>query len=887
MENKKITEAGVSVLLYLSGNAELDQKTEKYLQDQTCGMSMLQIVKEDINSSKSESYNRFLEQADRELLTVVNPGDSFKPVYFEKVLEAYREHASEADFFMTNKQFFYVGRKRKRVFLPDRLREKRAVINIWEQENCAVIPVFMLGTFLKTEVAKQFPMDPALGMEAEKAMLLRMTLEHRNLYYMHDLMYHYKTPEDSHPHSFPGANNPEWYYESFSEFFMPFMKEVQEKYGEVPRYLQYVLAHYVTCRLAANMDNKNKRVIREDGETYMRSLSGILQFVGDDVLADLYKCPTYTDSIDRRLLLMRLKMNDANLQYEYHVEEDVATGSFHGVPFFSTKDLEMDIQFMEYRNGCLEIDCKIKSYFPLNISEYYVTLGEKKYELLFEERFSHTFIFGCTVSRYHTFHVSVPLNKDAKRQELAFWMDIEGQPVKLKMNFGYSYSKIMNNAAYGYWRFNRFIAYVHRKNIIIKQAAWWYTAYRELRIWLEWMFKKKRGYRKFTALRMMYFLTRPYFKKQKIWLFQDKVYKGGDSSEYLYKYAMKQEDGIKKYYLLDETAPDYARLKKEGYEPLKKGSLKHKMVFLNADMVVASNSMVFSFNGYIRNTSAYITDLANIHAVCVQHGLSVQNIARPQNRLKDNTRLYFCASKYEIENLSRPIYNYNRYDALKLTGVPRYDGLIDEAKKQILITPTWRMQSTIMTAISESMIREYNPHFKETNYYKVYNSLINDQRLIDAAREYGYRLVYVLHPIVSPQAKDFDKNEYVDIVPSTGDMSYEKVFRESSLMVTDYSGVQFDFAYMRKPLVYLHHDDIPKHYEEGIFTYDTMAFGEICRTNEELIDVLCDYMKNGCQMKELYKKRADEFFAFNDHNNCQRIYDVMLEYQKNVVDAED
>ena len=33
-------------------------------------------------------------------------------------------------------------------------------------------------------------------------------------------------------------------------------------------------------------------------------------------------------------------------------------------------------------------------------------------------------------------------------------------------------------------------------------------------------------------------------------------------------------------------------------------------------------------------------------------------------------------------------------------------------------------------------------------------------------------------------------------------ISYEDLLTESSLMVTDYSGVQFDFAYMKKPIIY-------------------------------------------------------------------------------------
>ena len=69
---------------------------------------------------------------------------------------------------------------------------------------------------------------------------------------------------------------------------------------------------------------------------------------------------------------------------------------------------------------------------------------------------------------------------------------------------------------------------------------------------------------------------------------------------------------------------------------------------------------------------------------------------------------------------------------------------------------------------------------KKALSFQVFNSLINDPRLIDAAKKYGYRIKYVLHPIVSAQVNDFDRNDYVDIIPAVGDMSYETMFRESS-----------------------------------------------------------------------------------------------------------
>ncbi|WP_421594745.1 CDP-glycerol glycerophosphotransferase family protein, partial [Shinella sp. M27] len=119
----------------------------------------------------------------------------------------------------------------------------------------------------------------------------------------------------------------------------------------------------------------------------------------------------------------------------------------------------------------------------------------------------------------------------------------------------------------------------------------------------------------------------------------------------------------------------------------------------------------------------------------------------------------------------------------------------------------------------------------------------------------------------------------VEII-SALDVDYEKILTESSLMITDYSGVQFDFAYMRKPVVYYHPDELPPHYKEGGFFYDTMGFGEICTKHEEIVALICEYMENDCAIKPLYADRQNDFFAFNDLNSCKRIYDDMLEFQR-------
>jgi len=214
---------------------------------------------------------------------------------------------------------------------------------------------------------------------------------------------------------------------------------------------------------------------------------------------------------------------------------------------------------------------------------------------------------------------------------------------------------------------------------------------------------------------------------------------------------------------------------------------------------------------------------------------------------------------------------------LKLTGVARYDGLKSNDQKQILITPTWRRN--IANSNVAHVKKGHNDYFKNSEYYKVYNSLINDTRLIECAKKNNYRVIYLLHPAASAQLDDFDRNDYVEIIPAAGDMNYEKILTESSLMVTDYSGVQFDFAFQRKPLLYYHPASLPPHYDQSkAYMYDRDAFGPIIDNHEDMVNALCEYMSSGCRMKPEYVERADRFFAYTDDKNRERIYREILDF---------
>ena len=103
------------------------------------------------------------------------------------------------------------------------------------------------------------------------------------------------------------------------------------------------------------------------------------------------------------------------------------------------------------------------------------------------------------------------------------------------------------------------------------------------------------------------------------------------------------------------------------------------------------------------------------------------------------------------------------------------------------------------------------------------------------------------------------------------------IFKNSAVLITDYSSVLFEFSFLKKPAVYYQ----PKndtHQEDGYFDYETMGFGDVIDNEESLVDKVIEYMENDCKMEDEYKERADDFFKYNDQKNSARIYDWLYNH---------
>ena len=208
--------------------------------------------------------------------------------------------------------------------------------------------------------------------------------------------------------------------------------------------------------------------------------------------------------------------------------------------------------------------------------------------------------------------------------------------------------------------------------------------------------------------------------------------------------------------------------------------------------------------------------------------------------------------------------------------MPRYDMLRNDAQKQVVIIPTWR--NSIKAAFDNTTRSVYYKEFKKTKYFKFFNSLINNERLLECLKNNGYSGLFCLHHIHAKQYVDFKENDVFKV--NKGFVDYQDVFSKSSLLVTDYSSVSTDFAYLRKPIVYAQFDFDTffdgANYKQGYFNYKNDGFGPVACDLESTVDEIIKLVENDCKIDDKYLKRINEYFAFNDKNNSMRVYQEII-----------
>ncbi len=643
----------------------------------------------------------------------------------------------------------------------------------------------------------------------------------------------------------------DWYLKDLKRLIKELDSNIDNQKGLLDEYLE---------KLVKNIRQIENSILNDKEYDEFLSLSHeFLNGISDKLLNT--QNITSTVKIPKNIIYYLLNIKYKNVKYSLKDDNIVYKEIVDNI-----KDNKIKILTINYKDGYLYFDAQMDG-VSFDLSKIQLIVNSKNEKIEETNIYAGYKIFGRVYYNDVIFKFRVKLSNAFSIK----FKNVNGSRIKLLFSDNVS-SRLVSNRKNSYYNIeDKYIKCINNEIRIYDKKAF-STFNNEIKYFVSELRHKKTKCLKPAFVRFMYFLTRCKYKNKNIYVTYDKIFKGGDCGEYMFRY-LNDNTKERAYYIVNKDTMTYKKLKKKYRRRLLIfGSLKCKLVCLNAKYILSTDSEAASFcsfNKYMREYNKGLFSFENLH---IQHGVTMQNMAHRQNRVFDNHKMYFVTSKYEKNNLLDPKYGYDKADLIE-SGLARFDGLHGDSENIILITPTWRVD--VASSVGSGKVRPYNENFKHTEYFKVYNGLINNKKLIEIAKEKSYKIVFLIHPTLISNIVDYDKNEFVEIIPSN-EIDYEDMLIKAKIMVTDYSGVQYDFAYMHKPIVYYHNDDLPPSYNNGAMDYEKIGFGPISKTEECVVSEIEKIINNDSLISDKYDKRINDFFYYNDFESCKRIYDAIV-----------
>ena len=533
--------------------------------------------------------------------------------------------------------------------------------------------------------------------------------------------------------------DPAWYV-GLNDFFRPFAADVVSRFGALPVYLQRVYLYLLHTRMRYNRNASNKFADAAALDRFLADSGEVLRLVRDDVLVG--DIPGGVVGSGTKMFLLGLKGSSADLNHRYYRDDVALCVGDQAVASAAATLLEIEI--LDVANDRLRVSARYP--FPVDGTDLRIALSYDGRRYRGQETAALRRRAGVRPDDPTRTHGRVRRRAQPRVGPAAFRAGVAVGAVAGRARVAVHPSGVPPQQ-------RTRVLLAHRPVPAGRPQP--RDPYRTEQPGARPRTRARAAGRRCAAsddpearaavrLRMLYFATRPWFRRKRIWIYFDKVYKGGDNGEYAYRYARKRRDRIEKHYLLRSDTPDAERLRAEKVPFLEYGTTRQKLLFLNAELIFSTHINPQNFGGFARGADRWVRDLTRYRVVAIQHGLSVQDLSDTVNRVLDDTAMYCIASPVEADNLSRPEYDY-RPEQLVPTGLARYDGLVGRPDREIVIATTWRTYLATPTAIVAA--REYSASFRNSAYRRVVNELINDEHLLAAAREHGYRITLLLHPV--------------------------------------------------------------------------------------------------------------------------------------------